>query len=158
MPSRISVVLVEEAKVRGTECLVPPCVDKDPRLLAGVADPASVTVIRGGKISSCVVGTLSPSDSDSVGPCGTLSLSDSDAVGPVGTDGTLSSSDLAGILFLAYLLGDCSQWALLALLGRCPRPSLILLALLACMGCCPHPTLTALLAHMGRCPRLTLLL
>ena len=86
VPSRISVVLVEEAKVRGTECLVPPRVDKDPRLLAGVASPASVTVDKVSKISPCVVGTLFPSDSDSVGPvgpCGTLSPSDSDAVGPV---------------------------------------------------------------------------
>ena len=73
-------------------------------LLAGVASPARVTVDKGGKISSCVVGTLSPSDSDSVGPvgpCGTLFPSDSNNVGPVGPDGTLSSSDLAEILFPA---------------------------------------------------------
>ena len=47
MPSRISVVLVEEARVRGIECLVSPGVDKDPRLLADVASPASVTVDNG---------------------------------------------------------------------------------------------------------------
>ena len=38
-------------------------------------------------------GTLSPSDSDSVGPYGMLSLSDPDPVGPVGPCGTLSVSD-----------------------------------------------------------------
>ena len=43
VPSRVSVVLVEEAKVKETECLVSPRVDKDPRLLADVASPASVT-------------------------------------------------------------------------------------------------------------------
>ena len=76
-------------------------------------------------ISPCVVGTLSPYDSDDVGSDGMLSSSDlcwdtvpsrpcwpcwpcwpvwdavpsdSDAVAPVDPDGTLSSSDLAGIL------------------------------------------------------------
>ena len=68
--SRILVVLVEEVKVWGTECLVSPHVDKDPRLLAGVASLASVTICEGSNISPCVVGTLSPSDSDSVGPVG----------------------------------------------------------------------------------------
>ena len=66
MPSRISVVLVEEAKVRETECLVSPRVDIDPRLLGDVA--TSVTVDNGSYMSSCVVGMLSPSDSDSGGP------------------------------------------------------------------------------------------
>ena len=70
------------------------------------------------------VGTLSPSDSDSVGhdgPDGTLSSSNPAGilfpavpagipfpigpVGPVGPDGTLSSSDLAGILFPAVPAG-----------------------------------------------------
>ena len=37
-------VLVEEAKVGGTQCLGCPRVDQDLRLLAGVAKPASVTV------------------------------------------------------------------------------------------------------------------
>ena len=105
VPSWIAVVLyilVEEAKFRGTECLVPPRVDNDPRLLAGMASPACLAVDKGGKILLCVVGTLSPSDSDYVGPvglCGMLSPSDSDSVGHVGPDGTLSSSDHAGILF-----------------------------------------------------------
>ena len=43
VPSRISVVLVEEAKVGGTQCLGCPNVYQDLRLLAGVAKPASVT-------------------------------------------------------------------------------------------------------------------
>ena len=82
--------------------------DKDPRLLADVASPVSVTVDKGSNMLPCVVGTLSPSDSDSVGPvgpCGTLSPSDSVAVGPVGPDGMLSSSDLAGMLFPAVPAG-----------------------------------------------------
>ena len=77
-------------------------------MLAGVASPASVTVCEGGNVWPCIVGTLSPSDSDSVapvGPYGTLSPSDSDAVGPVCLDGTLSSSDLVGILFSAVPAG-----------------------------------------------------
>ena len=45
-------------------------------------------------------GTLSLSD-----PVGMLSPSDSVAVGPVGPDGTLSSSDLTGILFPAVPAG-----------------------------------------------------
>ena len=96
MFSRISVVLVVEAKVRGTECLVPPHVDRDPRLLAGVASPASVTVDKGSKISPCGVGMLAPSDHDSVspvGPYGTLSPSDSDSAGTVGPYGMLSPSE-----------------------------------------------------------------
>ena len=104
VPSRISVVLVEEAKVRVTECLVSSRVDKDRRSLAGVASPASVTVCEGGKISPCVVGTLSPSDSDSVGPVGpygTPSPSASDYVVLVNPGGTLSSSDLAGMMVQA---------------------------------------------------------
>ena len=134
VPSRISVVLVEEAKVRETECLVSSLVDKDPRLLADVANPASVTVNNGSYNSPCVVGTLSPSDSDSVGPCGTLSPTDSvglcgtlsptdsEYVGPVdmcgtpspsdsvavGPDGTLSSPDTAGMLFPAVPAGTPS--------------------------------------------------
>ena len=68
LPSRISVVLVEEAKVRGTQCLGCPRVDHDLRLLAGVANPASVTVCEDSYISPRVEGTLSPSDSVAVGP------------------------------------------------------------------------------------------
>ena len=44
VPSWISVVLVEEAKFRGTKYLECPRVDQDIRLLAGVANPACVTV------------------------------------------------------------------------------------------------------------------
>ena len=117
VPSRISVVLVEEAEVWGAECLASAPVDKALRLLARVACPASVTVCEDCVVMPGVVGTLSPSDSDSVGPYGTLSPSDSDGpVGPygrlspydsdsVGPDGTLSSSDLAGILFPAVPAG-----------------------------------------------------
>ena len=100
--------LVEEAEVWGAECLASAPVDKDLRLLVGAACPASVTVCEDCIISPGVVGTLSPSDSDSVGPVGlygTLSPSDSDSVGPVGHDGTLSSADLAGILFPAVSAG-----------------------------------------------------
>ena len=106
VPSRISVVLVEEAKDMGTEYLVPQRVDMDPRLLAGVASPASVTVNKGGKMSPGVVETLSPHNSDSVGPVGPYgTLSPSDCVGPYGTlspsdsvgpYGTLSPSDSVG--------------------------------------------------------------
>ena len=91
VPSRISMMLVEEAKVRGTECLGCPRVDQDLRLLAGVTNPASVTVCEGGYISPCVAGTLSPSDYV--------------AVGTVCLYGTLSSSDLAGMLFPAVPAG-----------------------------------------------------
>ena len=45
-PTRISVVLVEEAKVGGAHRMECPCVDQDLRLLAGVAKPARVTVCR----------------------------------------------------------------------------------------------------------------
>ena len=44
VPSRISVVLVEEAKVGSTHRLQCPRVDQDLSLLAEVAKPASVTV------------------------------------------------------------------------------------------------------------------
>ena len=119
VPSRISVVLVEEAEVWGAECLASVPVDKALPLLARAACPASVTVCEDcimmpgvvGTLSPSIsdsvghVGTLSPSDSDSVGLCGMLSPSDSDSVGPVGPEGTLSSSDLAGILFPAVPAG-----------------------------------------------------
>ena len=108
VPSRILVVLVEEAEVRGAECLASAPVNNVLRLLAGAACPASVTVCEDCVISPGVVGTLSPSDSDSVGPVGPygkLSPSDSDSVGLVGPDGALSSSDLAGILFPAVPAG-----------------------------------------------------
>ena len=56
VPSRISVVLVEEAKVGGTPCLGCPRVDQDLRLLAGVAKPVSVTVCEDSHVSQCVGG------------------------------------------------------------------------------------------------------
>ena len=112
VPSRISVVLVEEAKVGGTQCLGCPRVDQDLRLLAGVAKPASMTVCEDSYISPCVEGTLSSSDLGGrlfpvvpagipflvgpvgpIGPYGTLSPSDSESVGPDGPYGTLSPSD-----------------------------------------------------------------
>ena len=99
VPSRISVVLVEEAEVQGAECLASVPVDKALRLLAGAVCPTRMTVCEDCIMVPGIVGTLSPYVSDSVGPvdpCGTLSPSDSDSVCP---DGTLSSSDLAGILF-----------------------------------------------------------
>ena len=76
--------------------------------MAGVACPAGETVCANCIVMPGTVGTLSPSDSDSVGPVGpvgTLSPSDSDSVGPVGPDGTLFSSNLAGILFPAVPAG-----------------------------------------------------
>ena len=82
-------VLVDKVKVRGTESLGCPRVNL--RLLAGVANPASMTVCEGGYISPCVEVTLS--------------LSDSVAVGPVRLDGMLSSSDLTGMLFPAVTAG-----------------------------------------------------
>ena len=118
MPSRVSVVLVE---VRCAERLASLPLHKVVRLLAGVACPAGVTVCEDCVVMPGTVGTLSPSDSDSVGPVGPVgmlyrsdsdsdsvgpvgpvgTLSPSDSVGPVGLDGTLSSSDPAGILLSA---------------------------------------------------------
>ena len=57
VPSRILVVLVEEAEVRGAKCLASAPVDKDLRLLAGAACPASVTVCEDCVISPGVVGS-----------------------------------------------------------------------------------------------------
>ena len=62
VPSRISVVLVEEAKVGGFKGLQCPRVDQDLRLLAGVAKPASVAVCEDSHVSPCVEGTLSSPD------------------------------------------------------------------------------------------------
>ena len=62
VPSRIAVVLVDEANAGGTpgrECL---CEDQDIRPLAGVTKPACVTVYDDGIRSPCVEGTLSSSD------------------------------------------------------------------------------------------------
>ena len=107
VPSRISVVLVEEAKAGGTPRLGCPRVDQDIRLLAGVVKPASVTVCEDSHGSLCVGGTLSSSDLagrllpvvpagipfpvgpvDPAGPDGPYV-----AGGPVGPYGILSPSD-----------------------------------------------------------------
>ena len=62
VPSRISVVLVEEANSGETPRLECPHEDKDIRLLAGEAKPASVTVCEDDLGSPCVGGTLSSAD------------------------------------------------------------------------------------------------
>ena len=62
VPSWISVVLVEEAKVGGAQTMQCPCVDQDLRLLAGVAKPASMTVCEDSHESPSVEGTLSSPD------------------------------------------------------------------------------------------------
>ena len=59
VPSWISVVLVEEAKVGGAQTMQCPCVDQDLRLLAGVVKPASMTVCEDSHESPSVEGTLS---------------------------------------------------------------------------------------------------
>ena len=56
VPSRISVVLVEEAKAEGIPCLGCPREDQDMRLLAGVAKPSSGTVCIDSLGSPCVGG------------------------------------------------------------------------------------------------------
>ena len=156
VPSRILVVLIEEAKVRGTKCLGCPRVDQDLRLLAGVANPACATVCEDRYISPCVGGTLSPSDSEPVGPVGlygTLSPSATVAVGPVGPYGTLSTSDsddpVGPYGTLSPSAGprpygtlsplSLTLLALLARVGRCPRLILLQYALWALVGRCPHP-------------------
>ena len=95
VPSRISVVLFEEAKVGGTHRLQFPRVDQDLRLLAGVAKPASVTVCEDSHVSPVVEGTLSSPDLAGklfpVIPAGLLLVSHVD---PVGLYGMKSPSDL----------------------------------------------------------------
>ena len=79
-------------------------------MLAGVACPAGVTICDDCIVMQGTVGTLSPSDSDYVGP-----------------DGTLSSSDPAGILFPAVPAGmpfPVGLLALWALIRHCPHPTL----------------------------------
>ena len=112
VPSRISVVLVEEANAGGTPRLVCPREDQDLRLLAGVAKPASVSVCEDSLGSPCVGGTLSSSDiagrllpvvpAGISFPVGPVDPAGSDGLyvagGPVGPYGTLSpyDSDPAG--------------------------------------------------------------
>ena len=62
VPSRISVVLVHGANAGGTPRRECPREDQDIRSLAGVTEPASVTVEDDGLGSLCVRGTLSSSD------------------------------------------------------------------------------------------------
>ena len=62
VPSRISVVLVDEAKAGGTPRLGCPRDHQDIRLLAGVAKPASVTFYDDSLGSPCIGGMLSSSD------------------------------------------------------------------------------------------------
>ena len=66
VPSRISVVLVEEVNAGGTPRLGCPRDDQNIRLLVGVAKPASVTVCEDSLGSPCVGGTLSSSDIDDI--------------------------------------------------------------------------------------------
>ena len=61
VPSRISVMLVKEAIAGDTPRLGCPCNEQSERLLAGVAQPARVTVSENSLGLSCVGGTLSPS-------------------------------------------------------------------------------------------------
>ena len=105
VPSRISVVLVKEAKAGGTPRLGCPHVDQNLRLLAGVAKPASVTVCEDSHGSPYVLGG-SLSSSDLAGrllpvvpawipfPVGPVEPAGPDgpyvAGGPVGPYGTLS--------------------------------------------------------------------
>ena len=125
VPSRISVVLVEEAKAGGTPRRECPRDDQDIRSLAGVAKPASVTVYDDSLGSPCVGGTMSSSDIAGrllpvvpagmsfpvgrwprwpvccrwpVGPFDSYPAGPYVAGGPVGPDGTLSPfiSDHAG--------------------------------------------------------------
>ena len=99
VPSRISVVLVEEAKVGGTQGVQCPRVDQDLRLLAGVAKPASVTVCEDSHLSPSVEGMLSSPDLAGklfpVIPAGIpLPVG---PVSPVGLRGMTSPSDLTSI-------------------------------------------------------------
>ena len=107
VPSRISVVRVEEAKAEGTPCLGCPREDQDMWLLAGVVKPVSGTVCIDSLGSPCVGETLSSSDiigrllpvvpagiSFSVGPVDPAGPNGPYvAGGPVGPYGTLSPSD-----------------------------------------------------------------
>ena len=110
VPSRISVVLVEETKAGGTPRLGCPREDQDIRLLAGVAKPASVTVCIGGD----AVLFRHCRETPSGGTCWTR---------------------MARMLQVALLarLGHCPPLTLLALTARMLQG-----ALLAQMGRCPH--------------------
>ena len=96
VPARVSVVLVEEAKVGGAGKLQCPRVDQDLRLLAGMTKLASVTVAENSHISSSVGKMLSSlartEDIVLVVPAG--SLIPVGSVGPDGPFGMTSLSDL----------------------------------------------------------------
>ena len=98
VPTRILVVLVEEAKVGGAHRVEYPRVDQDLRLLAGVAKPASVIVCEDSHLSPSFEETLSSPDLAGklfpVVPAGVpLPVG---PVGPVGPCGMTSPSDLMG--------------------------------------------------------------
>ena len=98
VPSRISVVSVEEAKAGGTPRLECPRDDQNIWLLAGVAKPASLTVGEDSLGSPCVGGTLPSSDIAGrflpVGPAGiSFTVGPVVAGGPVGSFGMMSPSD-----------------------------------------------------------------
>ena len=86
VPTRVSMVMVEETNVGGAGNMQCPRVDQDLRLLAGMTEPASVTVAEYSHISSNVGKTLPSLDCTEdivpVVPAGSLI-----PVGPVGPDG-----------------------------------------------------------------------
>ena len=103
VPSRISMVLAEEAKVRDAQRVQRQRVDQYLRLLAGKAKEARVTVCDDSHLLPSVEGTPSSPDLAGklfpvvpagipppvcpvgpVGPCGLTSPSDLTSVGPVG--------------------------------------------------------------------------
>ena len=107
VPSRVSMVLVEEAKVGGARRMQCPHVDQDLRLLAGVAKPSSVTVCEDSHILHSVEKMLSSPDLTGnlfpVIPAG--SPFPVGPVGPVGSCGMTSLSDLT-IFGLVGLVTD----------------------------------------------------
>ena len=140
VPSRISVVLVEEATVGGAQRVERPLVDQDLRLLAGVAKPASVTVCEGSHESPCVEETLSSPDLAGklfpVVPAG-IPL----PVGHVGLYGMKSPSDLTPISPVGPYTGPADPF------GTLSRSTLTLSARMLHVARC---------ARMGRCPCVTL--
>ena len=148
VPSRVSVVLVEETEVRGAECLVSGLADEVVRWSAGATSLSSGT--------ECMTGALRP------GAAGTLSPYLYNPVGSLAHVGHFPHLTLTLLALLARM-GRCpcltpTLLALLARVVRCPRLTLTLLALLAHVGRCPRLTMNplALLARVGCCPRLTL--
>ena len=171
VPSWVSVVLFEETEVRCAERWASVPVDKEVRLLARVACPAGVTGCEDCVVVPGAVGTLSPSDSDSVGhdgPDGTMTSSDPAGilfpalpagipfpvgpVGPVKLMGRCPHPTLPEYCFRPFLLGYRSRQTLWALMGHCPHPILPECCFRAfLLGCCSQQALLALWALMGRC-------